>query len=132
MKTSRGSSDTGPDSTSVWPLTLPRPGSGRSRSGIAWINVSPHLNLPLLLQVRPQVIEHGIVGRKLTVDVQQLAAGVAQEQPAGHAVVGRGEVQEENQSGPADEGRVLVKENGLVRCKEAQLAGKPSDKAGTR
>ena len=45
----------------------------------AWINVSPHLNLPLLLQVRPQVIEHGIVGRKLTVNVQQLTAGVAQE-----------------------------------------------------
>ena len=76
------------------------------------------------LQVRPQVVQHGIVGRKLTVEMQQLAAGVAQEQPAGHAVVRRGEVQEKNQGSPTNQGCVLAEQNRFVRRQEAQLAGK--------
>ena len=87
MNTSRGSSDGLTDCTSVSLSTLPRPGSGRSRSVARGSIVSAHLNLPPLLQVRPQVLEHGIGGRKLAVEVQQLAAGVAQEQPTRHAVV---------------------------------------------
>lgn len=76
-------------------------------------------------QMLPQVLVHAVVRCELLVNVGELAARVAEEQPSRDDVVEGAEIEEHQQRGCADCPAVPAEEQSFVRGEEGQLAGQP-------
>ena len=77
--------------------------------GTRKVEVPVHVSLPLWFDLRTEVFEHAVRGAQLPIEVQQLPAGVAQEQPPRDAVVHAEQVEEEDQRDATDDPAVATK-----------------------